>query len=198
MKKLIIFLIILVLGISSVVAQQDPGNYNESKVPAYTLPDPLVFNNGSKVLTKRDWVKRMEEIHKLFSEEVYGIIPKWHGKLEVISVSPKKNIFDGLATREEVLLKIINGEKELKVLILIYLPNSSKPSPVFLGYNFYGNHTLSNEPDISLLNQTTGRRAFIGKAGIGMAALAYTSPGIIAHQSALNDGEYMNIPDFDN
>ncbi len=155
MKKLIIFLIILVLGISSVVAQQDPGNYDESKVPAYTLPDPLVFNNGSKVLTKRDWVKRREEIHKLFSEEVYGIIPKWHGKLEVISVSPKKNFFDGLATREEVLLKIINGEKELKVLILIYLPNSSKPAPVFLGYNFYGNHTISNEPDISLTSAWT-------------------------------------------
>ncbi len=49
-----------------------------------------------------------------------------------------------------------------------------------------------------LLNQTTGRRAFIGKTGIRIAALAYTAPGIIAHQSALNDGEYMNIPDFDN
>jgi predicted dehydrogenase len=28
-------------------------------------------------------------------------------------------------------------------------------------------------------------------------ALAYTAPGIIAHQSALKDGEYMAIPDFD-
>ena len=29
-------------------------------------------------------------------------------------------------------------------------------------------------------------------------ALAYTAPGIIAHQSALKNGEYMKIPDFDN
>jgi len=29
-------------------------------------------------------------------------------------------------------------------------------------------------------------------------ALAYTAPGIIAHQSALRSGECMNIPDFDN
>jgi hypothetical protein len=28
-------------------------------------------------------------------------------------------------------------------------------------------------------------------------ALAYTAPGIIAHQSALKNGEYMDIPDFD-
>ena len=28
-------------------------------------------------------------------------------------------------------------------------------------------------------------------------ALAYTMPGVIAHQSALNDGESMSIPQFD-
>lgn len=28
-------------------------------------------------------------------------------------------------------------------------------------------------------------------------ALAYTAPGIVAHQSALKNGEYMDIPDFD-
>lgn len=28
-------------------------------------------------------------------------------------------------------------------------------------------------------------------------ALAYTAPGIVAHQSALKGGEYMTIPDFD-
>jgi predicted dehydrogenase len=29
-------------------------------------------------------------------------------------------------------------------------------------------------------------------------ALAYTAPGIVAHQSALKEGEYMDIPNFDN
>jgi hypothetical protein len=28
-------------------------------------------------------------------------------------------------------------------------------------------------------------------------ALAYTAPGIVAHASALKNGEYMKIPDFD-
>ena len=28
-------------------------------------------------------------------------------------------------------------------------------------------------------------------------ALAYTAPGIVGHQSALKNGEYMTIPDFD-
>ena len=28
-------------------------------------------------------------------------------------------------------------------------------------------------------------------------SIAYTAPGIVAHQSALKDGETMKIPDFD-
>ncbi len=150
MKKLSIFLIILVLEIYSVVAQQDPGNYDESKVPAYILPDPLMFNDGSKVVTKHDWNKRRDEIYKMFSEEIYGIILEWHGKIEVTTVSQKEKIFDGLATREEVMLHIKNGNNQLNVLLLIYIPHSPKPVPVFLGYNFYGNHTITNETDVTL------------------------------------------------
>lgn len=149
MKKLL-FLLVIVHTTFYLLAQTDPGNYDESKVPAYALPDPLVFIDGSKVVTKTDWRRRREEIYKLFGEEVYGIIPEWHGKMEVTLISQKENVFEGLARREELMLKIINGGKELNLLLLIYLPHSSKPVPLFLGYNFYGNHTISSEPDIKL------------------------------------------------
>jgi len=149
MKKILISFFILVISLS-MMAQQDPGNYDESKVPAYTLPDPLVFNDGSKVITKSDWNKRRDEIYKMFGEEVYGIISTWHGKIEITPVSRKENVFDGLATREEVMLHIKNGDKQINVLLLVYIPHSSKPVPVFLGYNFYGNHTITNEPEITL------------------------------------------------
>jgi hypothetical protein len=35
-------------------AQQPPGNYDEGKVPSYTLPDPLVMTDGTKVTTAED------------------------------------------------------------------------------------------------------------------------------------------------
>lgn len=31
-------------------------NYDESKVPVYTLPDVLTLTNGRKVTTKKEWV----------------------------------------------------------------------------------------------------------------------------------------------
>ena len=47
---------------SSVYAQT---NYDESKIPKYTLPDPLVMNDGTKVSTADQWRnKRRAEVLK--------------------------------------------------------------------------------------------------------------------------------------
>lgn len=52
-------------------------NFDESKVPPYSLPDPLVLNNGKKVTTPEMWWKqRRPEIVEAFDREVYGRVPK--------------------------------------------------------------------------------------------------------------------------
>lgn len=124
-------------------------NYDESKVPNNTLPDPLVFENGTKVENKSDWKKRRAEILKLFEEEVYGISPKWEGKMEVDEVR-RSSVFDGLGTKKELKLTFKNKGKEVPVMLLLYVPQSEKPAPVFLGYNFYGNHTVANDKEIAI------------------------------------------------
>ena len=51
-------------------------NYDEAKVPKYTLPDPLVMTDGTKVTSAEMWrTKRRPEIYKLFQEHVYGTMP---------------------------------------------------------------------------------------------------------------------------
>ena len=51
-------------------------NYDESKVPAYTLPDVLTLNNGQKVVTIKEWVKkRRPELIHLFETQMYGKAP---------------------------------------------------------------------------------------------------------------------------
>ena len=50
-----------------------PGQYDEAKVPQYTLPDPLLLLNGKKVTSTSTWrKKRRPEILKLFETNVYG------------------------------------------------------------------------------------------------------------------------------
>ena len=53
-----------------------PINYDETKVAPYTLPDPLVLQNGKKVKDPKTWHnKRRQEILSLFESEQFGKSP---------------------------------------------------------------------------------------------------------------------------
>ncbi|HTV01785.1 MAG TPA: hypothetical protein VMF13_14655 [Luteitalea sp.] len=52
-------------------------NTDESKANPYTtIPDPLVFQDGRRVRTAREWAQRRGELLELFSREVYGRVPR--------------------------------------------------------------------------------------------------------------------------
>src|SRR5215208_4495918 len=112
-----------------------PGiNYDESRVAAYTLPDPLVRADGQPVRTADDWRRiRRPELLALFEREVYGKSPPapsglWH---EVRSVD--RTALGGRATRKEVRVHLERGREEPYMDILMYVPNArSAPAPAFL------------------------------------------------------------------
>lgn len=189
-----------------IIAQQPPnGNYDESKMPKYTLPDPLVFNSGSKVATKADWEKRRAEIYKMFENEVFGVSPKWQGKVKVTEISKKDNALDGNAIRKEVKLTLINGDKSLDMNLLIYLPHSTKPVPVFVGYNFDGNHGVTNEPDIAIATSWMRNNKAVGitnnkatEASRGAESSRWAVKEMIARGYGLVTIYYGDVdPDFD-
>jgi len=61
---------------SAAKAQPADANYDEAKVGKYTLPDPLVMQNGEKVADDATWHKRRRpEILQLFQTNVYGRSP---------------------------------------------------------------------------------------------------------------------------
>src|SRR5262249_29183165 len=52
-------------------------NVDESRVPAYTLPDPLVAVDGARASTAAEWnSKRRPELLKIFETEIYGRAPQ--------------------------------------------------------------------------------------------------------------------------
>ena len=80
MKKYTGFLLLAFLQYFS-FGQQFTANYDEAKIPAYSLPDPLIFNNGTAVKSLKDWKIRRAEIYSDFEKEVFGAVPKWNGNL---------------------------------------------------------------------------------------------------------------------
>jgi hypothetical protein len=144
--------VLLPLLNGSTKAQPKGANYEEANVPTYTLPDPLVLNNGERVTDARTWTQqRRPELFGLFQTHVYGRSPgKPKGlKFEVRSVD--KNALGGKATRKELRVLFTGKADGPKMDLLIYLPNDvTKPAPAFIGLNFGGNHAINADPGITL------------------------------------------------
>jgi hypothetical protein len=60
------------------------------------------------------------------------------------------NVFDGKAIMKEVRMTFEKNGKSISMDVLIILPKSTSKSPVFVGLNFYGNHTILNHPEITM------------------------------------------------
>ena len=204
MRKLVIFLYFLALPwISN--AQQFVANYDEAKVPVYTLPDVLVFNNGTPVKTKKDWERRRSEIYTIFEKEVFGVVPEWKGHVKSTIVSQKTDAFGGLARRKEVRLDFINGDKKVSVMVLIYLPQNTKDAPVFLSYNFDGNHTTTMEPDVLITDSWVSNNKEYGisdnranEKGRGGAVSRWPVKEIVSRGFGVATVYYGDVdPDFD-
>ena len=151
MKKWLIPLILLTVN-PGILAQPDETNYDESKVPDYTLPPVLETVSGREVPDVDTWVEsRQPEILQLFKDHVYGNIPS--APIEAASriIAHKEGALGGIAVRDEVVITLSGAGNKIELNLMVYLPkNSAGPVPIFLGLNFYGNHTISPESDVQM------------------------------------------------
>ncbi len=123
--------------------KQPKTNYYEEKVPAYTLPDPLIANDGSKVTTARKWNKsRRHEVLELFRTNIYGRVPNTSYIQTFKVVNEDKSAMGGAATLKQVDIIIESEKGSLPIHLALFIPNNvSKPVPVILLIN---NRDLSN------------------------------------------------------
>ncbi len=124
-------------------------NYDESKVPEYELPDPLVKKNGRPVKSVRVWErKRRPEIMDMFRREMYGYEPGKPDGLHFKVLEESRNAFGGKATRRQVAVYFTEDESR-GMTLLIYVPNDVEgPVPAFLGINFRGNYSTTADPEV--------------------------------------------------
>ena len=152
-------------------AEVPPAIRDESKVPPYVLPDPLLSLNGEEVETVEQWEKkRRPELLELFKEHVYGKVPMQ--KMHQSNLATKSEIADkdenalgGKATRLQMEITLTKDDPNWRatdkrgqmINVLIYIPNRingeiPEPGtiPAFISYNFNGNHTICDDPGIDL------------------------------------------------
>jgi hypothetical protein len=140
---------------ASVTSQPPAVNYDEAKVPAYSLPDPLVLTSGQCVTSSQAWFdQRRPELMKLFEDHVYGKTPTRRLAIKHVVTAVNENALGGKAVRKEVSIHFTAKPEGPRMDLLIYLPKrASAPVPVFLGLNFNGNHGVHSDPEIKLSRQ---------------------------------------------
>lgn len=200
----IVLTAVTVMGFCAVSHAQE-ANYDEAKVPAYTLPDPLTTLAGKKITTSAQWKKyRRPEILALFRSEVYGKSPARPKTLRFKVRSVAHDALNGTAIRKEVRVFFGDGE-EPHMDILLYLPKGQKKVPVFLGLNFYGNHTVNADPGITLSDKWMRANEKFGvvnhratEKSRGVRASRWAVEKILASGYGLATVYYGDIdPDFD-
>src|SRR2546425_4012268 len=76
-------------------------NYDESKIPPYTLPDPFTCADGTKVTDAKMWSERRRpELLELFRVTMHGRSPARPSEMKFEITSEDAHALDGKATRK--------------------------------------------------------------------------------------------------
>jgi hypothetical protein len=120
-------------------ARGEEPHHDESKVPAYTLPDPLVMQDGRKVTDAKMWEEaRRPEILELFRVHMYGRSAGRPAKTRYEATAVDREAVKGRATRKVVVARFGDAKDAPKLPITMYLPNgASGPVPVFVGVHLF-------------------------------------------------------------
>jgi len=112
-------------------------NYDESKVPAYTLPDVLKTSKNTVVSNKTTWEKlRRPEVLILFENNIYGQTPKTYNSIKHTITHENAAAMNGKAHLKQVLIEVTNNNKAVKINLVLFIPNNvRKPVPAFLLIN---------------------------------------------------------------
>lgn len=149
--KFILFTLLLLSSSLISVAQKQPINYDESKVPSYTLPDPLKTMDGKTIKNRRQWERiGRPELLSLFETEMFGKMPGRPKDLHFKVLTEDTQALNGAATRKEVAM-YFDAAESMYVTLLMYIPNGADgPVPAFVGVNFKANHATTLDPGVAL------------------------------------------------
>ncbi|MCC7042325.1 MAG: acetylxylan esterase [Acidobacteria bacterium] len=145
-------------------------NYNETMVPAYELPDPLVMSDGRPVRTAADWKARRAELLKLYEEDIYGRVPANAPKVQWTVTSTDTTAREGAVLRR-ITGTIGTAASAPTINLNVYTPaGATRPVPVILLVNFGGGPARGAGPGAGRgAAAPAGRAGQPGAAGRGNA-----------------------------
>jgi hypothetical protein len=137
-------------------------NYDETKVGAYTLPDPLVLLDGSRVADAATWFdRRRPEIAGLYEDHIYGRVPDTAPRANFETIETDAAALEGTAIRRLVRMRLGDAADGPSVELHLYLPSKAgRPVPVLLHMVFFNNPAIPGREEADDSPEAQRRRRF--------------------------------------
>jgi hypothetical protein len=135
------FLLLILIPLFATISQDKKplprtayGQYDESKVPQYTLPDPLVLSNGNRVTDTSTWNSvRRQEILGMFEMNVYGKAAiERPDDMHWETTAVDSNALNDFAISKKLTIYFSKKNARPRLNVTVLLPKIGKPVPVFL------------------------------------------------------------------
>jgi hypothetical protein len=170
-------------------------NYDEAKVPAYTLPDALRLANGQKVADAATWKRtRRPELIALYEDNVYGHSAPAPRGVRYVVRDNTPGALGGLATRKQIGVLLTGREDGPRIELLIYIPaKHTGRVPAALGLNFSGNETVNADTAILPARRVTPLPPGGNPPARGSGASSWPVESILSHGFALVTAFYGDI-----
>jgi hypothetical protein len=182
-------------------------NMDTAAIPAFTLPDPLVRLNGSRVTTAEEWRSvRRPELVDLLERTLFGRVPKGNVRMRVVERDRNAAARGGRALRRQLRIHLATNADSLRIDLLVYTPaNAAGRVPTFLALNFVGNQSVAPDTGIHIAEGWVPNYAPFGITANrsnerARGSLSYRWPleEILARGYGLATANYGDIdPDFD-
>lgn len=132
-----------------------PPNYDESAVPRYDLPNVLAGKDGKLITSTDQWSEHRKYLIELLAENEYGSMPIDFVDIEVEKFDDGTAILQGKEEpgirRRQFVITLKRNGKFVKIDMLLWTPNgSSQQVNCFVGLNFRGNQSTTDDPKVRL------------------------------------------------
>ena len=124
--------------------------YVVSQIGNLPVPDVLErLDRKGRVANALEWSREARgQILEFFDSQVYGAIPPRPDSQKFELIESSDDALGGKALRRQIKITVADAKGEKSFLMLLYLPKSPAPAPVFVGLNFMGNHATAGDPEI--------------------------------------------------
>jgi hypothetical protein len=137
------------------MSQIRPPNYDESLVPKFDLPHVLDGPDGKRIASTEAWPGQREYLVKILATQEYGFAPR-----DPVDVTLEK-IDDGdyasgdgvdqSIRRRQYAVTLARNGRSVRIDLLVWSPRApTEQVGCFLGLNFRGNQSTSDDPNVRI------------------------------------------------